>query len=163
MKRLTLLTTLLTSLAAALVPATAAAWPGTPYPENPAVDDHAWRPYDHDGRNDTYDSRYDRGFRERWITLSAFAPARKGRETVMLTGRERRIDRVKLSAVRGAPVVKQVIIQYGNGQYERRPVNQRLAPGRDAIIGLDTTRRVQKVMVLTDQRSGGAYSVYGAG
>lgn len=163
MKRLILLTTL---AAAALVPATASAWPGTPsdppYAGDPAPSEPTWRP-DRDRGYETYDSRYDRGFRERWITLSPFTPARKGRETVILTGRERRIDRVKLTAVRGAPMVHQVIIQYGNGQYERRPVNHQLSPGRDAVISIDSGRRVQKIMVLTDPRAGGAYSVLGAG
>ena len=155
MRRLILLTT----LAAALAPAAYAD------PEPGIYDDQpGWRAdRDRDWDWDTYDSRMRRGFRERWITLSAFTPARKGRETVYLTGRERRIDRVRLSAVRGAPVVHQVIIQYRNGQYERRPVHQQLQPGRDAIISLDTGRRVEKVMVLTDPRSGGAYSVLGAG
>jgi hypothetical protein len=162
MKRLILLTT----FAAALVPATASAWPGRPsdppWAGDPPPTEPGWRP-ERDRGYDTYDTRYDRGFRERWITLSAFTPARKGRETVHLDRGERKIDRVRISAVRGAPVVRQVIIQYGNGQYERRPVNDQLRPGKDAIISIDTNRRVQKIMVLTDPRSGGAYSLYGAG
>src|SRR5438128_1892061 len=110
MKRLILLTT----LAAAVAPATAFAWPGTPrepYPPDPTstdetegiYPDRGYEPWRHD---DTYDTRHDRGFHERWITLSAFTPARKGRETVYLTGRDRKIDRVRIHAVRGAPVVR---------------------------------------------------------
>jgi hypothetical protein len=95
--------------------------------------------------------------------LSSFTPARQGRETVNLVGRERRIDHLKIRSVRGAPVVKQVILQYGNGQYERRPVNRQLRPGQETTISIAPERRVERVMVLTDPRSGGAYTLLGAG
>jgi hypothetical protein len=164
MKRLMLITTL---AAATLLPVTAAsAWPGRPSDPPTAGDpihEPTWLPDRGSYYGDTYDTRYRDRFRDRWVVLSAFTPARQGRETVQLTGRDRRIDRLKIRSVRGAPVVKQVILQYGNGRYERRPVNLQLRPGQESTISLAPHRRVERIIVLTDPRSGGAYSLLGAG
>src|SRR3954470_8915974 len=157
MKRLILMTT----LAAALLPATAAsAWPGRPS-DPPAVGDPApsepnWRAERDRGYDATYDEHYSDRYRDRWMTLSAFTPARKGRETVYLNGREKRIDQLKIKGVRGAPIVKQVIVKYRDGQYERMPVNRQLRRGSDTTISLDRHRRVDQIMVLTDPAAGGA-------
>jgi hypothetical protein len=164
MKRLMLITTL---AAATLAPAVASAWPGRPS-DPPTAGDPVHEPNWLPDRGayyggDTYDTRSSERFRDRWITLSSFTPGRQGRETVQLTGRERRIDRIKIRAVRGAPVVKQVILQYGNGTYERRPVNLQLRPGQESTISLAPDRRVERIMVLTDPKAGGAYSLLGAG
>lgn len=164
MKCLMLITTL---AAATLLPVTAAsAWPGRPS-DPPTVGDPVheprWVPDRGSYYGDTYDTRYSDRFRDRWVVLSSFTPARQGRETVTLTGRDRRIDRVKIRSVRGAPVVRQVILQYGNGRYERRPVNIQLRPGQETTISIAPDRRVERIMVLTDPASGGAYSLLGAG
>jgi hypothetical protein len=134
--------TFLTAAALAVLPATAAsAYPGGP--EQPLT------------------GQRDQRFAERWQTLSSFTPARQGRETVTLTGRDRKIDRIRIEAARGAPKIRRVIVQYANREVEQKPVNMRLARGQQQIIELDRNRRVTRITVETDPRFGGEYSLYG--
>ncbi len=128
------------------MPATAAfAWPGEP-PRSEVR-------YDRLDRDHRYESR--------WMTLSRATPARQGRDTVTLRGPDRRIDRLKIEADRGAPRIRRVIVQYANREVERLPVDVQLARGQQQIIQLDRDRRVARITVETDPRFAGAYSLYG--
>ena len=169
MKKLMMIAT----LAASLLPATAAsAWPGRPSDPPTAGDppppEPGWRHDAHGDRfdrgdryerPDRYDRRDDRRYEERWMTLSSFTPARQGRTTVRLAGRDRHIDRLRIEAVRGTPMVKQVILEYANGDHERLPVDMTLQPGQNHVISLNGDRRVQRITVYTEPRSGGAFSL----
>jgi len=130
---------ILTSLALAAIPLTASAYPGDrPGPQ-----------------------RVDRQDRGRWTTLSKMTPARQGRDTVRLSGRDQNINRIRLEAARGAPRIQRVIVHYANRASQDMPVNAQLSPGQDQVLQLDG-RRVERITVVTDARSGGAYTLSGA-
>jgi len=134
----------LTAAVLAVLPATAAsAYPGGP--DQPLGDRY----------------QRDQRFADRWMTLSTYTPARQGRETVTLTGRDRKIDRIRIQAARGAPKIRRVIVQYANREVQRMPINMQLSPGQNQVIQLDRDRRVASITVETDPRYGGAYSLYG--
>ena len=141
MRRLALLTTL--ALAGGTLTATA---------------DSQWRDRDH-RRNDY---SYREGPRNRdWVRLAPVHNARTETNQIMLNGRHRRIHKLRIQAVRGAPVIYKVTIDYMNRQPQVVSLQSRVVRGTGEVIHLDPNARIQRILVYSEPRYGGAYTVLG--
>ncbi|HEY5937374.1 MAG TPA: hypothetical protein VIU61_22155 [Kofleriaceae bacterium] len=142
MRRLALLTTL--ALAGGTL--TAAAEP-------------QWRDRDRDYR-DGYgyrEVRRDRG----WTQLAPVHTGRIQTQQIMLNGNHQRLHKLRIQAVRGAPVVTRVTIDYMHREAQVVPVNSRVSRGEGTVIRIDPNARIQRILVYTEPRYGGAYTVLG--
>ena len=140
MRRLALLTTL--ALAGGTLTASA-----QPY----------WRDRNH---------RDDYGYREvrrdrSWTQLAPIQTARNETQQIMLNGNHQRLRKLRIQAVRGAPVVTRVTIDYMHRAPQVVTVNSRVVRGDGAVIRIDPNARIQRILVYTEPRYGGAYTVLG--
>ncbi len=129
--------------------------------------------YDRDGyrgardyRGDSYDrDRHSRWDRDRhdggWVPLVRGTPADDGRQNVVMRGRGARLDKLRLQADRGAPVIQRIAVEYQNGVRAIVRLNTQLQRGQAQLIDLDDDQRVRRIVVFTDPRYRGMYSVYG--
>jgi hypothetical protein len=112
-------------------------------------------------RYDRYsDSHWAHDFRGRWVTLGRayahgqrqFIPARRGR-----------LSRLRIEALSGAPVIKSMTVEFGDGSTQAVDLDMRLGRGTGEVIDLNGgARRVQRIIVYADPRTRGAYALYGA-
>jgi hypothetical protein len=118
---------------------------------------------------DRYDREYDRDrydgwqrrsdYADRWLSLSAYANARDASTYIRLP-RTMRMSRVKVEGSHGAPVVTVVEVFYKR-HVQRARVDRRLLRGEVIEVPVDQRREVQAIVVHTDPRSRGGYSVSG--
>lgn len=139
MRRLALLTTL--ALAGGTL--TAAAQP-------------TWRDRNH---RDDYGYREVR--REAWTPIAESQYAHTDTQQILLYGNHPRYRALRIQAVRGAPVIKTITIQYINRPAQYVRLHHRVMPGSDEFIRLESAARIQRVIVYTEGRYGGAYTVLG--
>ena len=121
---------------------------------------------DHD-RDDTYEEgavthyRWTHDARGRWVPLAVHESAFSNHQ-IVLQGEGGPMRRISIQADRGAPVVTRVTVEFIDGQ---RPqianVNRRLPSGTREVISLNHNRGVKRIIVYTEPRFGGAYSVFG--
>jgi hypothetical protein len=99
----------------------------------------------------------------RWVTIADRYSADSNRQFINLRGQEA-YRRIRIEASRGAPVIKQVGIEYADSRDTQViRIDERLAPGQGRTIDLHGGRRpIQRIIVYTQPEYGGAYSVYGA-
>jgi hypothetical protein len=154
---------LLTALAMA-VPAAALADP----PRTSDRDRDRDRDHDHDGSatRDHYDhynqSHWSREFHGRWV---AFAPLGgiRGERQFGPSINNNRYRKIRVEAVRGEPMITQVKIQFTNDSVQVLDVNTNLRAGAGEVIDLNgDVRQIRRVIVYSDPKSGGQYTVYGA-
>jgi len=130
-----------------------------------------YRPYDsrdvrydrEASRGDQY-SRWDareRDYYGRWMPLVRGTLADDGRQNILFRGTGGRVDKLRIQADRGAPLIKRVAVEYRNGMREVIRVNTQLRRGQGQVIDVDDNRRVREIIVITDPRYRGRYSVYG--
>lgn len=128
------------------------------------------RSRDHDRRVDRereryqryHDSRWYRDYHQRWVPLAVRYSARDRRQDIVLRGRGGRFDRIRIEAERGAPMVNQIAIEFVNGAKHVVQMRARLPAGAGEVIRLPGgDRRINRVIVYTEPRYGGMYSVYG--
>jgi hypothetical protein len=160
---------LLTALAMA-IPAAAHAQPyGRPYDRTYDRDDQrrtydrdrdAWRDRD---RYDRYDrSRWAGDYRGRWVPLARGVSARTERQLINVGGDDR-YRRLWIEAVRGEPVILRIAIVFSDRTRQVIEYRGSLPAGTGEVIDLHgRDRRVHRIIIHTDPRSRGAYSVYGA-
>ena len=98
----------------------------------------------------------------RWVTIADRYSADNDRQFISVNGGEFR--RLRLEAVRGAPVIHKVAIEFVNDpDVQVIDINARLREGEGQDIDLNGGRRqVRRIVVYSEPGSGGAYSVYGA-
>jgi hypothetical protein len=135
-----------------------------------SYDDRGYHEYD--SRDQRYDreadrrdrySRWDRSrnYDHRWLPLVRGTSADDGRQNILFRGNGGRLDNLRLQADRGAPVIKRVVVEYLNGAREVVRVNTQLRPGQGQLIRVDQNQPVREIIVITDGRYRGRYSVYG--
>lgn len=134
-------------------------------------DDLGYRQYD--SRDDRYDRDADRGrrygrwdarerdYHGRWVPLVRGTSADDGRQNILFRGTGGRLDKLRIQGDRGAPVIKRVAVEYRNGMREVVRVNLQLHRGQGQVIDVDDDRAVREIIVITDPRYRGRYSVYG--
>jgi hypothetical protein len=99
--------------------------------------------------------------RDRWVRLAPIQTARQQTQQIMLNGNHQRLHKLRIKAVRGAPVIHRVTIDYLNRDAQVVTVNSRIVRGTGEVIRIDPNSRIQRIIVYTEPRYGGAYSVFG--
>jgi len=99
----------------------------------------------------------------RWVTLADHNSVDGNRQFINVRGQDA-FRKIRIEASRGAPVIKQVAIEFsddrGNTQVVR--MDARLSAGQGQTIDLNGGRRpVQRIIVYTEPQFGGSYSVFG--
>lgn len=100
-----------------------------------------------------------------WVELATPTPARHG-STFIIVGEEAGgFGVLRIDAVKGAAVVKQVRVSFSDGKSKVFKVNKRIDTKRKKSITLTlpTTRELDQVVVVTDRKSRGEYAVFGSG
>jgi hypothetical protein len=117
------------------------------------------RDRDHyDRYDDSYWSREYRG--RRWTPLARAFDTRSERQFIALRGD--RYRKVRVEGVRGAPMITKVVIEFLDRSTQVVELNSTLPGGAGEVIDLNGgTRRINRIIVYTDPRTRGAYSVYG--
>jgi len=162
MRKLALFTTFVVAASSG----SAMAWPTPWYQDDPEV--YYDRDHDEGYRNqydrDAYrDSRYRRDFRGRWVPLATGYSAVTNSQQIVLHGRGGPMRRLRVQAERGAPVITRVTVEFIDNQPPQvTNLNTRLPQGRGEVIPLNGNRGVKRIIVYTEPRYGGRYSVFGA-
>jgi hypothetical protein len=161
MKRILLITTL--ALGAA---STASADHERPRPYQPAPSAER---YDYDGDDyyerdrapyETFDrTRWHRDYRSRWVTIANAYSAMTNRQFIPMRGQY--YDRLRIEAVRGAPMINQIAVIYTSGATQVIKMRTRLPRGSGEVLRLNN-EPIQRIVVYTDPRYGGAYGLYAA-
>jgi hypothetical protein len=73
--------------------------------------------------------------------------------------RGQRPRKLRIEAVRGRPLIEQVIVEFFDAPTQRVELNTPLPQGSGEIIDLNRGA-VRKITVYTDRQSAGAYSIY---
>jgi hypothetical protein len=145
----------------ALVTTSAFAAPSNQY------DRREWRDYDGDDyfeRDRAPYQRFDRtrwhrDFRSRWVTIANAYSATTNRQFIKMNGQT--FDRLRIEAVRGAPLIKQVAVEYQDGNTQVVRLDERLNQGAGEVLRLNGVP-INRVIVYTEPRFGGAYGLYAA-
>jgi hypothetical protein len=113
-------------------------------------------------RYDRYhDSHWARDFRGRWRTLAYSNSARSDRQFIPVRGETFR--KLRLEGTRGQPVILKIAIEFMDRTTQAVDLDMRLGRGEGEVIDLNGgVRRINRIIVYTDPRSRGAYSLYGA-
>jgi hypothetical protein len=98
----------------------------------------------------------------RWVTLADHFSAQSDKQTIKVNGQDA-FRRLRIEAVGGAPVIRQIGVEYSSGATQKLTVEERLAPGQARTFTLNGGEPVHRIIVYADPQYGGAYSVYGAG
>ena len=158
MKRISLL------FAIGLIGATATAQADPPYRrpvprEAPAHYGDNDSPYSHQ----RYDQRHwGRDFRGRWRVLAQENSAGSDRQFITLRGRGGRFERLVVHAVRGKPVIHKIAVEYlDNPNTHVIDLETRLPAGEAEVIRLDGSQRINRIIVYTEPRFGGSYTIFG--
>jgi hypothetical protein len=112
----------------------------------------------------TYATAYHSGrpgrVHERWVTLARGYSADTNRQFINVNSR---LNTIRVEADRGAPVIRQVAIEYTDGSPTQVvKIDQQLRRGQGYTIDLNgRNRAVNRVIVYSDASYGGAYSVLG--
>jgi hypothetical protein len=120
---------------------------------------------DGDWTRDRYDnyrrSHWSHDFRGRWQTLARAYSAQTQRQFIPVRGAM--LSKLRVEGVRGAPVIEKIGIEFGDGTSQAVDVNMRLSGGAGEVIDLNGgVRKVNRIIVYTDGRTRGSYSIYGA-
>jgi hypothetical protein len=154
----------LTALAIS-IPTVAYAWP------HGRTDDRDDTPRSYDRGDAAWNrERYERyeqshwahDFHSRWVPLARGYNARTERQFITLGGNGR-YHKLRIEGVRGEPVLLKIAIEFSDRTGQAVEYKESLPAGTGEVIDLNGgERRINRIIVYTDPRSRGAYSVYGA-
>jgi hypothetical protein len=112
--------------------------------------------YDHYGQ-----SHWNRDFRGRWVSLARGFSGASERQFIHVNAG--RYNKLRVEAVQGQPVIRKIAIEFGDGTSQAVDVDMRLARGAGEVIDLNGGARViKRIIVYSDPRARGSYSIYGA-
>lgn len=107
-------------------------------------------------------SRWKREYRGRWTPLATGYSARTERQFIKIGG-QGRYKKLRIEGVRGEPVILKVAVEFSDRSTQAVEYNDSFPRGTGEVIDLNgDTRRIHRIIVYTDPRSRGSYSVYGA-
>jgi hypothetical protein len=122
-----------------------------------AAADNQWRDRDHRRDYGYREGRRDRG----WVQLAPVHRANTETNQIMLNGRHQRMRKLRIQAVRGAPVIYKVTIDYMDRAPQVISLQSRVVRGSSEVIRIDPNARIQRILVYSEPRYGGAYTVLG--
>jgi hypothetical protein len=114
---------------------------------------------------DPYD-RYDRyhanrDFRGRWVPLARANSTNSDRQFIPVRGETFR--KIRVEGVRGRPVIQKIAIEFMDRTTQAVDLDMRLRRGSGEVIDLNGgVRRINRIIVYTDPRFRGSYTLYGA-
>ncbi len=113
-------------------------------------------------RYDRYDrSHWRRDFRGRWVTIARANSARSDRQFIHVDGQ--RYRKLRIEGVRGQPMVQKIAIEFADGTAQAIDLNARLGNGAGEVIDLNGgVRSINRIIVYTEPRARGSYTLYGA-
>jgi hypothetical protein len=132
----------------------------SPAVAQPPYDDYARDRDEVFDRDDRFDREDRPDYRDGWMSLSAYANARDG-STYVKMPRRTQMSTVRVEGTHGAPIVTTVEIFYPR-HVQRAQVNRRLVRGQSVDIGVDPRRPIRAIVVHTDARSRGGYTILGS-
>lgn len=100
-----------------------------------------------------------------WVELATPTPAKHG-STFILVGKDAGgFGKLRIDAVKGAVPVKQVRVSFTDGKSKAYRVNKRIDVKRQKSLTVDlpTTKEIDHIVVVTDRRAKGEYTVHGSG
>jgi len=102
---------------------------------------------------------------EDWVELASPTPAKHGTEYVVVGKDQGEFAQLRIDAVKGAIPVKAVAVEMADGSVKNFKLNKRIDVKRNKslIIDLPTSSSIAHIVVVTDRKSTGEYSVFGAG
>jgi hypothetical protein len=100
-----------------------------------------------------------------WVELASPTPAKHGTEFIIVGEDAGGFGMLRVDAVKGAVAVKQVRVGFSDGKTKTYRVNKRLDAKRrrSLVVELPTTKEIEQVVIVTDRRGGGAYTLHGSG
>ena len=108
------------------------------------------------------DQHWSHDARGRWVPLARHASGSAPQQQIVLQGQGGPMRRLNIQADRGAPVVTRVTVEFMDGQAPQiTNINRRLPSGANEVIRLSRNDGVKRIIVYTEPRFGGAYSVFG--
>lgn len=97
-----------------------------------------------------------------WVELATPTPAAHGRTFVTLDTEEVPFTILRIDAHKGHPVIKQVRVVFADGKQRIVKVGKRLDRGRSAYVDLRGGKEIESIIVDTDHRTKGSYTIHGA-
>jgi hypothetical protein len=97
----------------------------------------------------------------RWRPLATEVSATSTRQFINIEARAGRFDRIVLESTRGAPLIERVAVEFEDRRTQVWDVNRRLRRDAEEVIDLGGRKDVNRIIVYTNPRYGGAYSVFG--
>jgi hypothetical protein len=113
-------------------------------------------------RYDRYDrSHWARDFRGRWQPLARANSTSSDRQFIPVRGETFR--KIRVEGVRGRPVIQKIAIEFMDRSTQAVDLDMQLRRGEGEVIDLNGgVRRINRIIVYTDTRSRGAYTLYGS-
>lgn len=97
-----------------------------------------------------------------WVTLADTYSADTERQFINVLGRGGDFRKIRVEAVRGAPVITKVAIEYMDRDTQVVDLSSRLPRGEGHVIDLNGRGQpINRIVVYSDPRYGGSYSVFG--
>jgi hypothetical protein len=96
---------------------------------------------------------------EDWVELATPTPAAHGREYITVDGQ---YGQIKIEATKGRPLVRSVRIDYRNGKHKVVKLDRLLGRGASTTIQIQGQHDITQIVVDTDWKSRGMYTVHGA-
>lgn len=104
---------------------------------------------------------YDESVATRWVTLADHYSAETRSQQILTRGMGE-FRAIRIEGAGGAPVIEQVTIDYEDLPPQVVPLNRQLSPGEGETIRLNGRgSEVRRVIVYSEPRYGGRYSVFG--
>jgi hypothetical protein len=114
-------------------------------------------------RYDRYDdSRWSRDYRGRWTPIARSYSTSSDRQFIKLRGEP--FSKIRIEGVRGRPVIQKIAIEFMNRTTQAVDLDMELRRGTGEVIDLHGRgdRRINRIIVYTDPRYRGSYTIYGA-
>src|SRR5688572_4980336 len=80
----------------------------------------------------------------RWVTLADGYSAQSDKQTIKVNGQDA-FNRLRVEAVGGAPVIRQIGVEYSSGATQKITVEERLAPGQARTFTLNGGEPVHRI------------------
>ena len=100
-----------------------------------------------------------------WVELASPTLAKHG-STFIIVGKEAGgFGKLRIDAEKGGIPVKQVRVNFSDGKSKVYRINKRIDAKRQKslTVELPTTKEIDQIVVVTDRRSKGEYTVHGTG
>jgi len=100
---------------------------------------------------------------EDWVEIASPTPTSHGREFIEVGAGAGTFTRLRVEATQGRPIVRNVRVDYKNGDSRVFTVDKLLVKNRPAYVDLRGAHEIERIVVSADTDSHGKYRVLGIG